>query len=116
MVFMIPYYGRTAIILFALVFGICACAAPTVSPDKPHHTSQGFVNPQEKETTGFWDFLKWRWSREDIPGPEAYDFPLSKPDLSAMPRYCYRSMVLISSPIHSFHSGPRRCNGPARNA
>jgi N-acyl-phosphatidylethanolamine-hydrolysing phospholipase D len=46
----------------------------------PHHAPSGFRNVHVREKTGFLDFLKWRWERfgKDIPGPEAYSFPLGK--------------------------------------
>lgn len=65
-----------------LMLSLTACAAPATNPHKPHHTANGFTNPQEHEHTGFRDFLKWRWTRGDIPGPEAYSFPLAEPDLA----------------------------------
>ena len=51
---------------------------------KPHHTDNGFINPQERETTGLLDFLRWRWERsaKHIPGRDAYDFPLARPDIA----------------------------------
>jgi L-ascorbate metabolism protein UlaG (beta-lactamase superfamily) len=68
-------------LLLLLAGASSACATPGVNPARPHHTADGFINPQEQETIGFLDFLKWRWQRGDIPGPEAYQFPLVRPDL-----------------------------------
>ena len=76
------------VIFILMVAGSNACAAQTVDPTKPHHSSKGFINPQEKESTGFMDFIKWRWQRssQDIPGPEAYHFPLARADLEFLQR------------------------------
>ncbi len=48
----------------------------------PRHAEEGFGNPDAPPDRGFMDFLKWRWERlsKDIPGPDAYDFPLAEND------------------------------------
>lgn len=69
-------------LMVLMAMGGNACATPGVDSAKTHHTASGFINPQERDSTGFWDFLKWRWQRDDIPGPEAYDFPLATPELA----------------------------------
>lgn len=42
----------------------------------------GFRNTDDPEGRGFLDFLRWQWERlwKDIPGPDAYDFPLAGSD------------------------------------
>lgn len=72
---------RTVIYAVSVLAGT-ACASQATNPVKPHHTENGFINPQEQENTGLVDFLKWRRDRlfMNIPGRGAYDFPLAEPD------------------------------------
>jgi hypothetical protein len=69
-------------ILVVLSLSSASCAAQHINPDKPHHTENGFRNPDLKDDHGFFDFLRWRWQRlwKDIPGADAYDFPMAKND------------------------------------
>ena len=69
-------------ILVVLSLSSASCAAQNINPDKPHHTENGFRNPDLKDDHGFFDFLRWRWQRlwKDIPGADAYDFPMAKND------------------------------------
>ena len=65
-------------IIMLMVFSSNACSTQTVQLNKPHHTANGFTNPQETEQTGFLDLLKWRWDRlfKNIPAADTYDFPV----------------------------------------
>jgi N-acyl-phosphatidylethanolamine-hydrolysing phospholipase D len=64
---------------------LAACApAPAQGPvpAPPHHVAGGFANPGFEEPRRLGDLLRWRleaW-RRDVPGPEAYDFPLAPND------------------------------------
>lgn len=62
---------------------VSSCDVSAAEPNKAHHTATGFTNPDEQEDTGFFDFMKWRWSRfwVDAPGPEAYNFPLANSEI-----------------------------------
>ena len=55
------------------------CAGPSPSPEKPHHTDDGFRNVHDYDPPGLGDFLRWRWNRlwKDLPGPDDYRFPLA---------------------------------------
>jgi len=72
------------IIVAACAAGVLVpgCAAPDSGPDEAHHTKDGFRNLTDHEDRGFADLLKWNWERigKDIPGPEAYSFPLAEND------------------------------------
>ena len=72
----------TVLILVVLSLSPAGCAAQNINPDKPHHTNNGFINPDLKEDHGFFDFLRWRWNRlwMDIPSADSYDFPVAKND------------------------------------
>ena len=61
---------------------LVSCCGRQPEAERRHHTHEGFRNSDAEESTGFLDFLKWRWERlhKDIPPPEAYDFPLSEND------------------------------------
>ncbi len=61
---------------------MAACKTQYPSPEKPHHTPDGFTNPLGHEERGLADFLKWQWGRmiREIPGPETYGFALAKND------------------------------------
>lgn len=60
-----------------------ACSSQLKTTKKPHHTTSGFVNPQIKQLSGFWGFVKWRWDRlfKHIPGPDEYQFPVVNTDV-----------------------------------
>lgn len=75
-------YNLLAASIFSLLSASCAAQMPQT--DKPHHTEDGYRNPNLSERRGFLDFLKWRWGRlwKEIPGPEDYDFPLANNDLA----------------------------------
>lgn len=64
-----------------LSLSLFACSAPPEKREAPHHAADGFTNPQIAEPTGWSDFLKWQWNRlfKEVPGPEAYDFPVVRP-------------------------------------
>ncbi|MDX1657068.1 MAG: MBL fold metallo-hydrolase, partial [Candidatus Competibacteraceae bacterium] len=64
----------------------CAAIPDGLDPAKPHHTPTGFTNPGPYDPPGGLDFLRWQWRRlgKDIPGPEAYDFPLAKGDAARL--------------------------------
>lgn len=67
--------------MMSLIFFVAlGCASRAMNPNKPHHTEHGFRNLHDYQGPDFFDFLKWRWDRiwKDIPGPEAYDFPLAE--------------------------------------
>lgn len=76
-------YLHTVVFTVAIL-AVTACAAQPLQAGKPHHTENGFINPQERETTGLLDFLKWRWQRlgKTIPERDAYDFPRAEPDIA----------------------------------
>jgi N-acyl-phosphatidylethanolamine-hydrolysing phospholipase D len=62
---------------------VTACAmAALPAPGKPPHLANGFGNLHADERPAFMDFLRWRWERlwKDVPGPEAYHFPLADND------------------------------------
>lgn len=65
------------IFLFSL-----GCASNGLNSDKPHHLKHGFRNIHDYQGPNFFNFLTWQWNRlwKDIPGPEAYDFPLAEND------------------------------------
>jgi len=67
--------------LGAVYVTACGMESPPAA-GKPHHAENGFKNLQSHERPGSMDFLKWRWERlwKDIPGPEAYHFPLAEND------------------------------------
>ena len=75
-------YGAKLAIITACCMAALTCTAQTPDITKPHHTPGGFRNVHAYKEKGFFDFIKWRWERtwKDIPGPEAYDFPLAKND------------------------------------
>jgi L-ascorbate metabolism protein UlaG (beta-lactamase superfamily) len=58
------------------------CSVGPVDTTKPHHTANGFRNVHPYRENGFLDFLRWRVDRraKDIPGPEAYHFPVAEND------------------------------------
>ncbi|MGD2113369.1 MAG: MBL fold metallo-hydrolase [Gammaproteobacteria bacterium] len=74
--------SRTLVLAMAILAGT-ACATQTTNSARPHHTGNGFTNPQERNSTGLLDFLKWRWQRlfRDIPAHGTYDFPRAQPDI-----------------------------------
>ena len=71
-------------IVGVVVLSSPACAVQPSHSDKPHHTGDGFRNPNIDEKPRFFDFLKWRWRRlwKKVQPPDAYDFPLAENDSS----------------------------------
>ena len=67
------------IMLTVLLLG---CGARQLYSAKPHHDGSGFINLYPHQDNGVIDFIKWRLERltKDIPGAEAYDFPIADND------------------------------------
>ena len=76
------YDGAKLAMITACCLAALNCMAQPPDITKPHHTPGGFRNVHAYKEKGFFDFIKWRWERtwKDIPGPDAYDFPLAKND------------------------------------
>jgi N-acyl-phosphatidylethanolamine-hydrolysing phospholipase D len=74
--------------VLALIVLSIVCSRPPECPaqgsdsSKTHHMGDRFKNIYDVPSPGFGDFLRWRWDRlwMDIPGAEAYDFPLAEND------------------------------------
>lgn len=77
--------ARLTWMLPALLLAACS-GNPNYDPAKPHHTEDGFRNLHYDDGKGLAAFLKWRWEKlhKDIPGPEAYDFPVLPVDQEAL--------------------------------
>ena len=104
-------------------------ATPDSRPDKAHHTKDGFRNVTEHEERSFADFLKWNWERigKDIPGPEAYSFPLADNDpaflrsnrsVRTLTWIGHATALLQTEGLNILtdpHFSRRACNGPVPN-
>jgi len=78
---------KAAFVLAATAAFIAGCARFSEEPDRANRASGGggFRNPGEpgeKDGRDVTAFLRWQWERlwKDIPGPDAYDFPLAGND------------------------------------
>ncbi|MEW6110783.1 MAG: MBL fold metallo-hydrolase [Thermodesulfobacteriota bacterium] len=75
-------FGLLAIAMSVFFILSIADAQNPPDPAKPHHTGQGFRNPDSEGSSGFLPFLKWRWDRlwQSMPSPESYHFPIAQND------------------------------------
>ena len=78
-------HSLSAIFVYILVAILStACSGEmNKAAGKPHHAANGFINPHQKQQSGFWDLMEWRWDRmfKDIPGPDDYFFPVIEVDI-----------------------------------
>lgn len=71
--------SRPGLAATLLMLWLAGCSAnPDFDPAKPHHTRDGFRNLYYEDGHGLLAFMKWQWEKlhKDIPGPEAYHFPV----------------------------------------
>ncbi len=117
-----------------LVGGLLGCAVQPTKSAKPHHTQNGFKNIYESDRNSFGDFLRWRWNAfwKDIPGPESYQFEISKNDIAFLRENRTRNTLtwighatvllqlhgknILTDPVFDKRASPVQWAGPERVA
>ena len=75
----LPIFTKAAF-LWLVIFFLFGCQGKSGWTGKPHYDGDEFKNVHLYEENTFRDLIKWRWDAlfKEIPGPEAYDFPMAE--------------------------------------